>query len=164
MWDRKIIKAWAKQDLAGGRYRKALIVTWVIGIIGGMIPFLFQYAFQIQFANRYYAYVAFPATWEEFIPNRCAQPVYRGGKLLGALWPFWWAGGFKSVLCAENFSDWTGYLLSPADAGKRPLPGRICWVCTRLYPAGGCYGGNSADCCIEEHTLCGAWCGKVPGI
>ena len=40
MWDRKIIKAWAKQDLAGGRYRKALIVTWVIGIIGGMIPLM----------------------------------------------------------------------------------------------------------------------------
>ena len=68
MWDRKIIKTWAKQDLANGRYKKALLITWLTGIIGGMIPFLFQYAFQIQFANRYYAYVAVPATWEEFIP------------------------------------------------------------------------------------------------
>ena len=29
MWDRKIIKTWAKQDLANGRYKKALLITWL---------------------------------------------------------------------------------------------------------------------------------------
>ena len=92
MWDRKIIKAWAKQDLAGIRYGTALLVTWLTGVIGGLIPFLFQYAFQIQYANRYYVYLEFPNTLGRIYPQRGAQPVYRGGKLLGPLLVFRYTG------------------------------------------------------------------------
>ncbi|MFR7477660.1 MAG: DUF975 family protein [Acutalibacteraceae bacterium] len=94
MWDRKIIKAWAKQDLAGIRYGTALLVTWLTGVIGGLIPFLFQYAFQIQYANRYYVYLEFPNTWEEFIPNG-VHSLFTGEE---NCWALYWFFGILAIV------------------------------------------------------------------
>ena len=49
MWDRRILKLNARMALGNGRYRTALLATLLAGVIGGVFPYLYNYAFQRQY-------------------------------------------------------------------------------------------------------------------
>ena len=92
MWDRKIIKAWAKQDLAGIRYGTALLVTWLTGVIGGTDSLPFSVCVSNPICQPVLCVSGISKYVGRIYPQRGAQPVYRGGKLLGPLLVFRYTG------------------------------------------------------------------------